>query len=53
LTSEVWKRSVGVIGLYVLIAIVFCPEVPGLNFPSAALPVSPELISLPSPDNPT
>jgi hypothetical protein len=26
LTSEVWKRSVGVIGLYVLIGIVFVLE---------------------------
>jgi uncharacterized membrane protein len=42
LTSEVWKRSVGVIGLYVLIGIVFCPEAPGLNNSSAALPVSPK-----------
>jgi len=29
-TSEVWKRSVGVIGLYVLIAIVCSPGRPGL-----------------------
>jgi hypothetical protein len=41
LTSVVLKRSVGVIGLYVLIAIVFVLAAPNS---SAALPVSPELV---------
>jgi hypothetical protein len=42
LTSVVWKRSVGVIGLYVLIGIVFVLKNRRLKISRAALPVSPE-----------
>jgi hypothetical protein len=49
LTSEVWKRSVGVIGLYVLIGIVFVLDEPAIGFQLSAHPAQTSLGFCPPP----
>jgi hypothetical protein len=43
LTSEVWKRSVGVIGLYVLIGIVFVLDEPAISYQLSVHPAQTSL----------